>query len=457
MSVSSPRHLTLIGAGLAGSLLAILLSRRGWRVTVYERRGDPRVADYESGRSINLALAERGRNALRQAGVEAAVMERTVMMRGRMVHPRDGGAAQLQRYGRDDSEVIWSVHRKDLNTTLLQLAEDAGARFHFHRRLHTVDFDAGYARFIDDRDDQPHDIHFDTPLVGADGAGSALRAAMNRKSPLGERTEFLDHSYKELEIPPGADNGFRIEANALHIWPRGRYMCIALPNDEGTFTVTLFLPNEGDPSFATVRSGAEAEALFAREFADALPLIPHLRRDWEQHPPGLLGTLHLDRWHLGGKAVLLGDAAHAMVPFHGQGMNCAFEDCIALADLLERHEDPARAFAAFEAERKPNAAAIQQMALDNYLEMRDHVADPVFLLQRELEQELQRRWPTRFVPHYTMVTFLHTPYAVALERTRLQQRILAEACAGHATLDRIDWAALEDIIQAQLPVLEGAY
>ncbi|WP_282277859.1 NAD(P)/FAD-dependent oxidoreductase [Stenotrophomonas sp. PS02297] len=457
MSVSSPRHLTLIGAGLAGSLLAILLSRRGWRVTVYERRGDPRVADYESGRSINLALAERGRNALRQAGVEAAVMERTVMMRGRMVHPRDGGAAQLQRYGRDDSEVIWSVHRKDLNTTLLQLAEDAGARFHFHRRLHTVDFDAGYARFIDDRDDQPHDIHFDTPLVGADGAGSALRAAMNRKSPLGERTEFLDHSYKELEIPPGADNGFRIEANALHIWPRGRYMCIALPNDEGTFTVTLFLPNEGDPSFATVRSGAEAEALFAREFADALPLIPHLRRDWEQHPPGLLGTLHLDRWHLGGKAVLLGDAAHAMVPFHGQGMNCAFEDCIALADLLERHEDPARAFAAFEAERKPNAAAIQQMALDNYLEMRDHVADPVFLLQRELEQELQRRWPTRFVPHYTMVTFLHTPYAVALERTRLQQRILAEACAGHTTLERIDWAALEDIIQAQLPVLEGAY
>ncbi len=457
MSVSPTRHLTLIGAGLAGSLLAILLSRRGWRVTVYERRGDPRIADYESGRSINLALAERGRNALRQAGVEDAVMARTVMMRGRMVHPRGGGTPQLQRYGRDDGEVIWSVHRKDLNVTLLQLAEDAGAQFHFHHRLHTVDFDAGHARFIDDRDDSPRDIHFDTPLVGADGAGSALRAAMNRKSPLGERTEFLDHSYKELEIPPGADSGFQIEPNALHIWPRGRYMCIALPNDEGTFTVTLFLPNEGDPSFATVRSGAEAEALFAREFADALPLIPHLRRDWEQHPPGLLGTLYLDRWHLGGKAVLLGDAAHAMVPFHGQGMNCAFEDCIALAELLEAHGDTAQAFAAFQAERKPNAAAIQQMALDNYLEMRDHVADPAFLLQRELEHELQRRWPTRFVPHYTMVTFLHTPYAVALERTRLQQRILADATAGHATLDHIDWAALEATIHARLPILDGAH
>ncbi len=446
----------MIGAGLAGSLLAILLARQGWRITVYERRGDPRIADYESGRSINLALAERGRNALRQAGVEEAVMAKAVMMRGRMVHPRNG-APELQRYGRDDSEVIWSVHRAELNVTLLQLAEEAGARFHFHRRLHTVDFDAGYARFIDDRDDSPHDIHFDTPLIGADGAGSALRAAMNRKSPLGERTEFLDHSYKELEIPPHGDGSFQIEPNALHIWPRGRYMCIALPNDEGTFTVTLFLPNEGEPSFANVRSGAEAQALFQREFADAVPLIPDLRRDWEQHPPGLLGTLYLDRWHLDGKAVLIGDAAHAMVPFHGQGMNCAFEDCVFLADALAANTDTAQAFALFERERKPNAAAIQQMALDNYIEMRDQVADPAFLLQRELEQALQARWPTRFVPHYTMVTFLHTPYAVALERTRIQQRILADATAGHTTLEQMDWAALERIVHEQLPVLEGAH
>ncbi|MCW4455455.1 FAD-dependent monooxygenase [Flavobacterium sp. MXW15] len=456
MIAEPSRSLTLIGAGLAGSLLAILLSRQGWRITVYERRGDPRISDYESGRSINLALAERGRNALRQAGVEEAVMAKAVMMRGRMVHPREGGE-QLQRYGRDDSEVIWSVHRRDLNITLLQLAEEAGARIHFHRRLHTVDFDAGYARFIDDRNDHPHDIHFSTPLIGADGAGSALRAAMNRKSPLGEDTEFLDHSYKELEIPPAADGGFRIEPNALHIWPRGRYMCIALPNDEGTFTVTVFLPNEGDPAFATVRSGAEAEALFARDFPDALPLIPNLRRDWEQHPPGLLGTLYLDRWHLQGRAVLLGDAAHAMVPFHGQGMNCAFEDCVALADKLLHCDSAAAAFAAFEAERKPNAAAIQRMALENYLEMRDHVADPAFLLQRELEQALQARWPTRFVPHYTMVTFLHTPYAVALERTGIQRRILADATAGHDSLEHIDWAALERIVHERLPVLEGAH
>lgn len=455
MIASAHRSLSIIGAGLAGSLLAILLSRQGWRITLYERRGDPRISDYESGRSINLALAERGRNALRQAGVEDAVMAKAVMMRGRMVHPRHG-EPQLQRYGRDDSEVIWSIHRKDLNTTLLQLAEDAGAQVHFHRRLHTVDFDAGYARFIDDRNDHPHDIRFDT-LIGADGAGSALRAAMNRKHPLDERIEFLDHSYKELEIPPSDDGGFRIDANALHIWPRGNYMCIALPNDEGTFTVTLFLPNEGNPSFATTNSGAEAEALFARDFPDALALIPNLRRDWEQHPPGLLGTLHLRQWHLHGRAVLLGDAAHAMVPFHGQGMNCAFEDCVALARHLQEQDSLADAFAAFEAERKPNAEAIQQMALENYLEMRDRVADPAFLLQRELEQALQARWPTRFVPHYTMVTFLHTPYAVALGRTELQRKILQDATAGHETLEHVDWAALERVVHAQLPVLEGAH
>ena len=455
MIASATRSLSIIGAGLAGSLLAILLSRQGWRVTLYERRGDPRVHDYESGRSINLAMAERGRNALRAAGVEDAVMAQAVMMRGRMVHPR-GGMEQLQRYGRDDSEVIWSVHRKDLNMTLLRLAEEAGATVHFHRRLHTVDFEAGYARFIDDRDDSPHDIRFDT-LIGADGAGSALRAAMDRRHPLNERIDFLDHSYKELEIPPSADGGFQIEANALHIWPRGDYMCIALPNHEGTFTVTLFLPNEGQPSFATVRSGAEAHSLFAREFPDALPLIPRLREDWEAHPPGLLGTLSIDRWHEGSRAVLLGDAAHAMVPFHGQGMNCAFEDCIALADALLREDDMEQAFAAFERDRRPNAEAIQQMALENYLEMRDRVADPQYLLQRELEHALQQRWPTRFVPHYTMVTFMHTPYAIALERTRIQAGILAQATAGRRSLEDLDWAALEATVHAHLTVLEGAH
>ncbi|WP_226468373.1 FAD-dependent oxidoreductase [Luteimonas panaciterrae] len=456
------KSLTIIGAGLAGALLATLLARRGWHVDVFEKRGDPRVKGYEGGRSINLALAERGRHALRQADADDAVMRQAVMMRGRMVHFLDG-RVQLQRYGRDDSEVIWSVHRGDLNITLLDLAERAGANLHFHRRLEGVDFDAGIARFIDDRDGTRHEVSAPT-LVGADGAGSALRATMNAYRPLGERSEFLDHSYKELEIPPTPDGGFRIEPNALHIWPRGHYMCIALPNDEKTFTVTLFLPNEpapghDGPSFATLKTTDDAVALFERDFADALALIPDLRKDWAKNPPGLLATLYLDRWHLDGRAVLLGDAAHAMVPFHGQGMNCAFEDCVALARHLDAHTndgtaDLTAAFAAFEAERKPNAAAIQQMALENYLEMRDRVDDADFLLQRDLERALQERHPGRFVPHYTMVTFMRIPYAVALERSDIQREILVEATHGLDSLDDIDWASVDVQVLARLTPLQ---
>jgi kynurenine 3-monooxygenase len=363
----------------------------------------------------------------------------------------------LQRYGRDDSEVIWSVHRGELNIVLLEIAERAGARLHFNRGLDGVDFDARTARFIDGRDGSAHEVAFES-LVGADGAGSALRAAMSAHAELGERTEFLGHSYKELEIPPAPDGGFSIEPNALHIWPRGRYMCIALPNDERTFTVTLFLPNStddkpGDPSFATVRDGEQARALFARDFPDALALIPNLGRDFERNPTGLLATLYLDRWHIDDRTVLLGDAAHAMVPFHGQGMNCAFEDCVALAEHLERGADRASAFSAFQAERLPNARAIQAMALENYLEMRDRVDDDDYLLQRALEHRLAERHPDRFVPRYAMVTFRRLPYAMAFERGLLQRKLLIELTAGYTSLDTLDWAAVDAAVEARLAPL----
>jgi kynurenine 3-monooxygenase len=276
---------------------------------------------------------------------------------------------------------------------------------------------------------------------------------MSKHVDLGQRLESLGHSYKELEIPPTADGGFSIEPNALHIWPRGSYMCIALPNDERTFTVTLFLPNEGDPSFATVRSGADARALFERDFADALPLIPSLEHDFEHNPAGMLATLYLDCWHLDGRAVLLGDAAHAMVPFHGQGMNCAFEDCVALAGHLDANSDLADAFAAFEAERRPNAQAIQAMALENYLEMRARVDDADFLLQRALERQLAERHPQRFVPRYAMVTFRRLPYATAFERGQVQRELLVEATRGRESLDAIDWDWLDAEVERRLPLL----
>ena len=448
--LADARHLTIIGAGLAGGLLATLLAQRGWSVDVFERRGDPRVHGYAGGRSINLALAERGLHALRQAGADGEVLKRAVMMRGRYVHPLHGEPG-LQRYGRDDSEVIWSIDRGELNISLLDAAESHGARLHFDRRLDHVDFDARVATF---RGDASEHSHVFIALIGADGAGSALRGQLAPHVDLQERTDWLDHGYKELEIPPAKDGGFRIEPNALHIWPRGHYMCIALPNDERTFTVTLFMPHTGPhPSFESVQTADEAQALFEDDFPDTLRLIPELREDFVGNPTGTMGTLYLQRWHLDGRALLLGDAAHAMVPFHGQGMNCAFEDCVALADMLARHEDLATAFAAFEAQRKPDTEAIQQMALENYIEMRDKVGDPGFLRQRELELALQARHPGRFIPHYAMVTFMRIPYSLALRRTEIQRGILEAATRGLDSLEEVDWAAADAAVLAQLEPL----
>ena len=459
-TAGDPHHLTIVGGGLAGPLLAVLLARDGWSVDVFERRGDPRVFGYAGGRSINLALAERGRHALRVADVEADVMRLAVMMRGRMVHFADGHQA-LQRYGRDDNEVIWSVSRADLNIALLNAAEAAGARLHFDRRLERVDFDAGVAHFVGEGEDIAHRFG---ALLGCDGAGSGLRAAMAGRIALAERIEVMPHGYKELEIPPGADGDFQLEAHALHIWPRGDYMCIALPNDERTFTVTLFLPSEGPVSFATVADADAAHALFARDFPDALPLIPDLRRDYEANPTGMLATLYLERWHLGGQAVLLGDAAHAMVPFHGQGMNCAFEDCVALAAHLrplspvhggagESDDALATAFAAFAAQRMPDALAIQRMAIENYLEMRDRVDDDDYLVQRELERALAERHPGRFVPRYAMVSFMRIPYAEAFARGELQRALLVELTRGRRTLDGLDWDAADALVRERIPTL----
>ena len=470
------RPVTIVGAGLVGALLATLLAQRGFAVEVFERRPDPRRSGYAGGRSINLALAERGLHGLRLAGLADEVMRLAVMMRGRMVHHRDGHT-ELLRYGRDDSEVIWSISRGRLNIALIDAAERAGARFRFDRRLADAalgdDVELG---FVDDTDGTRH-VHRCAFAIGADGAGSALRAAMDRVQPVGERIEELGHGYKELEIPPpGAFPGgrpphsaaaaaeygerFAIEPNALHIWPRGTYMCIALPNAEGSFTVTLFLPgvpgpDPAIPSFATVATPADARALFAREFADALPLIPDLEKDFGENPVGVLATLYLDRWHLDGRAVLLGDAAHAMVPFHGQGMNCGFEDAVELADLLAGHpDDLAWTFAEFERRRRPNAEAIMQMALENYIEMRDSVADAGFLLRRELGRVLAERHPARFVPRYSMVTFTRMPYAQAFARGAIQDALLHELADGHAVLDGIDLARADALVRERLTPLD---
>jgi len=464
--------ITIVGAGLVGALLATLLAQRGFQVTVFERRADPRKAGFFGGRSINLALAERGWHGLRLAGLQERMRPIAVMMRGRMIHDLDG-QTNLQRYGRDDSEVIWSVNRGSLNITLLDAAEAAGARIHFEQSLTAVDWATSTLQLRGD--DGATRAQRTGLILGCDGAGSALRAAMAKVTDLGERFAPLGHGYKELEIPALADiptenlsaslrlaqargERFAMEPNALHIWPRGNYMCIALPNAEGSFTVTLFLASEGTPSLANITSAADVRRFFEHDFADAVPLMPDLEKDYLGNPTGLLGTLYLDRWHLAGKALLLGDACHAIVPFHGQGMNAGFEDAVELAELLhETPRDSAAVFAEFERRRKPNADAIAAMALDNYIEMRDRVDDADYLLMRELDRALAARHPGRWVPRYWMVTFSRIPYAIAFERGEIQARLLRQLIDGKQALAGINLDQADVLVRRHLePIAASA-
>jgi len=456
--------ITLIGAGLVGALLAQLLAQRGFAVEVFERRPDPRRVGFIGGRSINLALAERGLQALRSAGLADDVLRQAVMMRGRMVHAPDGSAA-LQRYGVDDSEVIWSVSRGALNMLLLDAAEAAGVNFHFGQALVHADFDARRIRLAD-ADGRQRDVDAGL-LLGADGAGSALRAAMTAHTPLGERIEALGHGYKELEIPPagelpptlqqagGGREQFALEPNALHIWPRGGYMCIALPNTEGSFTVTLFLPSQGEaPSFASLPDVPAARRFFDEQFPGLLPLLPRFDEDVRDNPVGSLSTLYLERWHLDGRAVLLGDAAHAIVPFHGQGMNCGFEDTVVLADLLAgAPDDSADVFAEFQRLRQPNADAIAAMALENYIEMRDSVADTHYLAKRELGALIAARAPRHCMARYRLVSFTHVPYAFALQRGRAQDALLEQLLHATPRVADIDLDAAVRLFESSLPPL----
>jgi kynurenine 3-monooxygenase len=444
---------TLIGGGLVGALLAQLLAKRGFAVQVFEKRSDPRRVRSTRGRAINLAIAERGLQALRIAGLANEALRRSVMMRGRMVHGQDGHVG-LQRYGVDDSEVIWSISRSGLNMLLVDAAEEAGAVFHFGHSLANADIDRQRITLMDEhRVRREHDAPL---LIGADGAGSALRAAMNVHQSLGIRVVPLGHGYKELEIPPLCGHQrFAIEPHALHIWPRGRYMCIATPNITGSFNVTLFLPTHGPyPSFDTLSDSAAAGTFFQEDFPELFTMMPRLAEDYDNHPVGKLSTLYLDRWHIDDRAVLVGDAAHAIAPFHGQGMNCGFEDTVVLAELLaDTHRDTAGAFAEFQRIRKPNADAIAAMTLENYVEMRDSVVDPHYIAKLELGARLSQRAPEHFMPRYRMVTFTRLPYAYAYERGRVQDAWLDQWLQGAENPDDVELDAAVSALRADLPPL----
>lgn len=420
----SAADVRVIGAGLAGALMAVYLARRGLDVAVYEKRPDLRAAELPAGRSINLALANRGLRALAAVGLEGEVRGLLTTMRGRMIHD-ERGDTQLQPYGQRPWEVIYSVSRPGLNALLLDAAESAGARLHFERPCYGVDLDRDRLRL------GGGDTLALGPAIAADGAGSVVREALMALPGARETVDWLPHDYKELTISAAADGAHRMEPHALHIWPRGGFMLIALPNLDGSFTVTLFLPRSGEPGFERLVSPAAVRAFFERRFPDATALMPDLEREFFEHPTSPLATVRCRPWHHGDRVCLIGDAAHAIVPFHGQGMNAAFEDCAELDACLEAAAGNwGAAFARFSERRKPDAEAIADMALENYVEMRDSVRDPVFQLRKRLAFELERRHPDRFVPRYSMVMFRDDiGYAEAQRRGRIQAEILDELVA----------------------------
>jgi kynurenine 3-monooxygenase len=446
----------LLGAGLTGSLLATLLARRGHTVEVYERQSDLRTQSSQGGRSINLALAARGLRGLALAGLTDAVEPLLTPMSGRMLHQEDG-ELEFQPYGQRAGEENYSVSRADLNRVLLDAAESAGARLHFGEGCVAVDLDARRLTLRHERTGAERQIAM-APVIAADGAGSVARRALAAAGHITASEELLAHGYKELTIPPAQDGGFRIDPGALHIWPRGGFMLIALPNPGGDFTVTLFLPNEGPESFATLGDEASVRSFFERHFPDTPALIPDLTEQFAANPVGILGTVRCEPWNLGGDLLLVGDASHAIVPFHGQGMNAGFEDCAEFCRLLdEGSDDRARLFTEFSRLRRPNAEAIADMALENYVEMRDTVRDPRFHLKKALAFELERRCPQRFAPRYSMVMFhAEIPYAEALARGEVQARLLEELTADADTLADVDLALAERLVSERLAPLPSA-
>jgi kynurenine 3-monooxygenase len=415
---------TIVGAGLAGALMACYLGKTGHRVDLYEKRSDPRSEAQDGGRSINLAISIRGIHALREVGLADAVLQAAIPMRGRMIHSRTG-ALSFQPYGKDDTESINSVSRAGLNLALINAAaRHDSVRLSFQKKCVGVDLHTGTLHLHDETSQAVSKVVADI-LIGCDGAYSVVRGQMQKLERFNYQQDYLSHGYKELTIPPGPHGSFPMEKHALHIWPRRAFMMIALPNHDGSFTCTLFCPFEGPNSFAGLHTEADVLRFFREQFPDALPLMPTLAADFFKNPTGSLVTIRCRPWHVDGKVVLLGDACHAVVPFLGQGMNAAFEDCTVLNECLARYAPACdAAFENYEARRIIHVDTLAELCVDNFIEMRDRVDSRRFLLKKKGEMLLHKLFPRWYIPLYVLVTFTRTPYAEAARRAKKQDRIV---------------------------------
>ncbi|MCC5921830.1 MAG: FAD-dependent monooxygenase [Cyclobacteriaceae bacterium] len=420
--------ISIFGAGLVGSILSIMMRQRGHDVTVYEKRPDMRkLQSSGNGRSINLALSERGWRALRAVGLEEEVRKLVIPMYGRRMHDLNGDT-HFQSYGKE-GQAIYAVSRPGLNRFLADHAEKEGVKFEFEKYVYKVKMPETYFLMKDMQGNK--DTIYSDVIIGADGAYSSLRSNMQKKGRFNFEQNFIEHGYKELTFPANDDGGFKMDPNALHIWPRGKFMLIALPNADGSFTGTLFLPYEGDNSFEQLRTNEQISHFFEEQFPDTLHLIPNLLDQFHRNPVSSLVTIKAFPWHYDRNCLILGDAAHAIVPFYGQGMNAGFEDCLALSKILDHHDADSEdywknSFDLFQQERKPQADAIAKLALDNFIEMRDKVGDPEFLWQKQVEARLQATYPDEWIPLYTLVTFSEYTYAQALEQGYLQNQIMEQ-------------------------------
>ena len=420
----------ILGAGLCGSLLALRLAQKGLQVEVYEKRSDLRKVHSEGGRSINLAFSDRGNKGMKLVGLEKKVQSICIPMKGRMLHQKNG-AKQLAPYSGRPHEYINSISREGLTALILDEAEAMpNVTLHFNHPCTSVDIDHKVAHFFNEIEHKSIEVEGEV-IFGTDGAGSSLRRSYE-SHPLFNihvSQEFLSHGYKELEIPPAANGGFRTENNALHIWPRGEYMCIALPNLDGSFTVTLFLNNtEGVFNFSNLKDANAVSHFFKSEFKDLFDLMPDLIEDFFRNPTSNLGTIKCDQWHYKGHTLLMGDAAHAIVPFYGQGMNASFEDVVVLDEAIEVYgNDWQKVFETYQANRKKDTDAIADLAIDNFHEMKDHVANPIFREKRRIEILLEQQFPDSYFSKYALVTFNeHIGYREAMLRGRAQDQFLLD-------------------------------
>jgi kynurenine 3-monooxygenase len=443
MSTMNSDKIIILGAGLVGSLLSIYLLKRGYKVEIYERRADMRKETISAGRSINLALSDRGWRGLKGAGIEEAIRNVAIPMHGRVIHNASGQIA-FQPYG-EKGQSIFATSRGLLNCVMMDEAEKHGAKIFFNERCTSLDLENRTVYFGDKKETA-------RLIFSADGAFSAGRLQMQLSTDRFEYSQhYLDHGYKELVIPAGKDGAFLIEKNALHIWPRGGYMLIALPNLDGSFTCTLFFPFEGNESFAAIKTKEDCIAFFKRVFPDAVELMPTLAEDFFTNPTGSLVTVKCFPWAYKDHACLIGDAAHAIVPFYGQGMNCGFEDCTELDSLMAKHgDDWTKILSEFQSNRKPNTDAIAELAYMNFIEMRDLVGSQRFLLQKKIEARIHDKYPSVWLPLYSQVTFSDIPYSIALENGKRQEAIMRKVMSQDNIEQKWDSDEIEKMIIGNL-------